>query len=277
MTDSPANKVPTPSVSVVIMARDEAINIVDCLKSVEFADERIVVDTGSNDQTRELAQQQGATVVEMAWEGFGPTKAKALELATSEWVISLDADERITPALANEILKQIQNTNADGYEIPRRSFLLGHEMRYSGWGQDWVLRLIKRGSFRVTGDSVHERILVDGAVRRLHHPLDHHTNPTFASYLAKIDLYSTLAAEKIAADPNRTVGPLVGIGHALTAFGKKYFLQQGFRDGVYGTILAVSTAYEKFLRYTKAGLIRKGLDSRIVNARLNVVETDTQD
>ncbi len=266
-----------PTLSIVIMAKDEALNIDACLESCAFADERIVADTGSTDRTRELAAEHGATVVELDWEGFGLTKGHALALATGDWVLSLDADERIPPALAEEILSTIANPDADGYELPRRSFFLGREMRHGGWDRDWVLRLMKQGLFRVSDDSVHEKITVNVGVRRLYHPLDHHTNPTFAGYLAKIDLYSTLAAEKIAADPNRRAGLAPGVRHGLAAFVKKYLLQRGFLDGTHGALLAVSTGYEKFLRYTKAGLIRSGHAATVSRTRLSVTQQSPSD
>jgi glycosyltransferase involved in cell wall biosynthesis len=270
MTDNKPAESNRPSLSVIVMVKDEALNIVDCLASCEFADEVIVVDTGSRDQTVDLARQNGIQVVELPWESFGATKAKALELATSDWVLSLDADERIPPALAEEILSKMAESDVSGYELPRRSFFLGHEMRHGGWDRDWVLRLMKREQFHVTGDAVHEKIIVAGPVNRLYHPLDHHTNPTFAGYLAKIDLYSTLAAQKIAADPQRSVGLFAGVRHGTAAVIKKYLLQRGYLDGTFGALLAISTGYEKFLRYTKAGLIRKGHGDTITSTQLKV-------
>lgn len=263
-----------PTLSIVVMVKDEELNIAECLHSADFADELIVVDTGSTDATREIARDCGAVVVELPWEGFGPTKAKALDLATGDWVLSLDADERIPPALTSEILDEIRSDHADGYELPRRSFFLGHEMRHGGWDRDWVLRLGRHGAFRVTGDAVHERIIVEGTVKRLYHPLDHHTNPTFSGYIAKVDLYSTLAAITIATDTRRPAGLLAGVRHGTAAFLKKYFLQSGFRDGAFGALLAVSTGYEKFLRYVKAGLIRRGMGDLVTRSRLLEVVAD---
>ncbi|MBS1260911.1 MAG: hypothetical protein MAG453_00227 [Calditrichaeota bacterium] len=261
--------------SVVVMAKDEAHNISACLASVDFAGERIVADTGSSDNTRALAREAGAEVVDLRWQGFGPTKAKALALAKGEWVFSLDADERATPALADEIFSAIRRRNdIDGYEIPRRSFFLGREMRHGGWDRDYVLRLVRRGVFHVTGSAVHERIVVEGRTGRLFHPLDHHTCPRFASYLAKMDLYSTLAAQEIAADPSRRAGVAVGLARGFVAFVKKLVVQRGWRDGAHGVVLAVSSGYERFLRYTKAGLIRGGHD--VFSAtRLEETELDT--
>ncbi|GBE29960.1 MAG TPA: glycosyltransferase family 2 protein [Bacteroidetes bacterium] len=277
MTDTTSQPVNRPKLSIVIMARDEELNIVDCVKSADFADEVIVVDTGSADDTRQLAAENRAIVKELAWHGFGLTKSKALEMGTGDWVLSLDADERIPPALAEEILTEIRSSKHDGFELPRRSFFLGHEMRHGGWDRDWVLRLMRHGQFKVTGDAVHEKIIVKGSFKRLYHPLDHHTNPTFAAYQAKIELYSTLAAIKIAKDKSRHAGVWAGVRHGLAAIIKKYLLQQGYRDGALGALLAVSTGYEKFLRYTKAGLIRKGMVDELTRTRLNVVALEDSD
>jgi glycosyltransferase involved in cell wall biosynthesis len=130
-----------PRLSAIIITRNEAANIADCLDSVAFCDERIVVDSGSNDGTLLIAREKGARVATHAWTGFGPHKNYALSLAQGDWVLSVDADERVTPELAQAIEAAIDENKADGFEMPRLSTFCGREMRHSGWFPDYVLRL----------------------------------------------------------------------------------------------------------------------------------------
>ena len=156
-----------PSLSVIIIAKDEAANIGACLDSVAFADERIVVvDAASTDATASLAQAAGARVVEREFDGFGSQKSYALSLAQGDWVLSIDADERVSAALAAEMREVVQNA-ADAYEMPRRSRFCGRIMRHSGWYPDYVLRLFRRGRAQFSADIVHEKL----TCRRAHRPV----------------------------------------------------------------------------------------------------------
>ena len=156
-----------PRLSAIIIAKNEASNIGACLDSIAFCDERIVVDGESDDGTPEIARAKGARVVTAAWHGFGAQKNLALSLAGGDWVLSIDADERVTPALAQAIEDAVGRHGVDGYEMPRRSSFLGREMRHSGWSPDFVLRLFRRGHARFTDDLVHERVICDGKIGRL--------------------------------------------------------------------------------------------------------------
>jgi len=166
-------RTPVPRLSAIVITRNEAAKVADCLDSVAFSDERIVVDCGSEDDTVRIAREHGARVEHHAFEGFGAQKNFALSLASGEWVLSVDADERVSPALAAEITTAIGKSGADGYEMPRSSSFLGRTMRHSGWYPDYVLRVFRRGRARFSDKIVHERVVCEGPVRRLREPLLH--------------------------------------------------------------------------------------------------------
>lgn len=242
-----------PRLSVIIITRNEAANIADCLDSVAFADERIVVDGGSEDDTVQIANSKGARVLSHPWQGFGVQKNFALAQATGDWVFSIDADERVGPALAAAIEKAMNDRQYDGFEMPRRSIFCGRAMRFSGWYPDRVLRLFRRGRGNFTDDIVHERVVCDGKVGRLSEPLTHRAVLKLEDALVRLDRYSTASAEmKLAA--GRRVSFMTGIGHGLFAFFKAYVLRAGFLDGREGFLLAVLIAEHSYYGYMKAWL-----------------------
>jgi glycosyltransferase involved in cell wall biosynthesis len=239
-----------------VIAKNEEANIGPCLDGLAFCDERIVVDAGSSDRTVELAQQKGARVVTHAWQGFGAQKNFALSLAQGEWVLSIDADERVSPALAREIQRAIVEGRADGYEIPRLSSFVGRDMRHSGWFPDHVLRLFRRGKARFSDDLVHERVVYDGTVARLTEQLAHHSVTRLEEAISRIDRYSTAGAEMLVAD-GRRVWFADGITHGLWSFFRAYVLRLGFLDGREGFLLAVANAEGTYYRYMKAWLAKR--------------------
>jgi glycosyltransferase involved in cell wall biosynthesis len=244
----------TVRLSAIIITKNEAGHIADCLDSLAFCDERIVVDGGSDDDTVHLAEAKGARVVASpGWQGFGRQKNFALSLATGDWVLSLDADERVSAALALEIQRAIAAGSADGYKMPRLSRFCGRQMRHSGWYPDYVLRLFRRGKARFSDDIVHERVICDGPVERLTEPLLHSPMPRLEDALAKMDRYSTAGAEKLIAS-GRKVWFASGILHGLFAFLRSYVLRAGFLDGREGFLLAVANAEGTYYRYMKAWL-----------------------
>src|SRR5579864_7894177 len=163
-----------PRLSAILITRNEAANIGDCLDALAFCDERIVVDCGSSDDTVAIARGKGARVETHEFRGFGPQKNFALSLATGAWVLSIDADERATPKLADAIKAALSDSGADGWELPRRSSFCGRELRHSGWSPDYVLRLFRRGKAKFDDALVHERVICDGPVKRLDQPLLHY-------------------------------------------------------------------------------------------------------
>jgi glycosyltransferase involved in cell wall biosynthesis len=242
-----------PRLSAIIITRDEAANIVECLHSVAFCDERIVVDCGSRDETVRLAEQAGARVVVRAWEGFGAQKNFALSLATGEWLLSIDADERVSRALAAEIDSAVKSGRANGYEIPRSSIFCGRRMRHSGWHLDYVLRLFRRGRARFSDRLVHEDVICEAPVARLREPLIHYPIATLEDALSKIDRYSTAGAAMLTAE-GRRVRFGTGIVRGIAAFLRTYILKRGFFDGREGFLVAIYNAETTYYRYMKAWL-----------------------
>ena len=245
-----------PRLSAIVITRDEAANIGACLASVAFCDERIVVDCGSDDDTVRLAREAGARVEQHAFEGFGAQKNFALSLARGDWVLSLDADERVSPDLAAEIKAAIARGDSDGYELPRVSTFCGRAMRHSGWFPDHVLRLFRRGRARFSDHLVHERVICDGPVARLSVPLQHDPVRRLEDALSRIDRYSTAGAEMIVSG-NQRVSFFTGIGRGLWTFLRVYVLRLGFLDGGEGFLLAVANAEGAYYRYMKAWLMRR--------------------
>jgi glycosyltransferase involved in cell wall biosynthesis len=258
-----------PRLSAIIITRNEAANIADCLGSVAFCDERIVVDSGSTDGTAKLADEKGARVFAHAWQGFGVQKNYALSLAEGEWVLSIDADERVSPALAAEIRRAISQSRADGYEIPRRSTFCGRQMRHSGWHPDYVLRLFRRGRARFSDDLVHERVVCDGAVERLAEPLIHHPVTRLEDALSRMDRYSSAGADMLVAS-GRSVSFGTAIVRGLWSFLRSYILRAGFLDGREGFLLAVANAEGTYYRYMKAWLKRRELERSDLGHRHDV-------
>jgi glycosyltransferase involved in cell wall biosynthesis len=242
-----------PRLSAIVITKNEEANIGACLDALAFCDERIVVDAGSTDRTAAIAAEKGARIVRHEWCGFGAQKNFALSLAQGDWVLSIDADERVSAALAQEIARAIAAGHADGFEIPRLSSFAGREMRHSGWFPDHVLRLFRRGKARFSDDLVHERVICEGPVARLTHELAHHSVTRLEDAISRIDRYSTAGAEMLVA-AGRRVSFASGITHGLWSFFRAYVLRLGFLDGREGFLLAVANAEGTYYRYMKAWL-----------------------
>jgi glycosyltransferase involved in cell wall biosynthesis len=239
--------------SAIVITKNEAANIGACLDSLTFCDERIVVDCGSTDATVEIAQQKGARVEFHEWRGFGPQKNYALSLATGTWVLSLDADERVTNELATAIKSAIATPSADAWEVLRLSSFCGRQMRHSGWYPDYVLRLFRRGAARFDEVLVHERIIYHGVIKRLQPPLLHYPVRRLEDALSRLNRYST-AKSQMLVESGRRVGFMTGIGHGLFSFLRAYVLRLGFLDGAEGFLLAVANAENSYYPYMKAWL-----------------------
>jgi glycosyltransferase involved in cell wall biosynthesis len=242
-----------PELSAIVITLNEAANIGACLDSIAFCDERIVVDCGSTDSTVEIARQKGARVESREWQGYGPQKNYALSLAGGTWVLSLDADERVSAELAAAIKTAIADPTADGWEFPRLSSFCGRQMRHSGWYPDYVLRLFRRGTASFSDVIVHERVLCRGTVKRLRPPLIHHPVLKLEDALSRMDRYSTASVKAIVAS-GRKISFMTGIGHGLYSFFKTYVLRAGFLDGAEGFLLSVANAEGSYYRYMKAWL-----------------------
>lgn len=242
-----------PTLSAIVITRNEAHNLHDCLQSMQgLVDEMVVVDSQSTDNTVAIAQQYGAKVAQPPdWPGFGPQKNRALDLATSDWVLSLDADERLTPALVAEI-KQVLEANASdtAYQMPRLSSYCGKFIHHAGWQPDYVLRLFKRGSARFSDDLVHERVLTQQPVQALQNHLLHYSYLNFSQVLSKVDAYSTASATQAYARGKRS-SVAGALGHGAWAFFRTYVIRRGFLDGAHGLALSISNAETSYYKYLK--------------------------
>jgi glycosyltransferase involved in cell wall biosynthesis len=246
------------SLSVIIITKNEAANLQDCLESVSFANEIIIVDSESTDNTQEIARSFGAKLeITGDWPGFGPQKNRALNLATQEWVLSIDADERVTPELKQEILAVMSsNQAAKCYAIPRLSWYCGKFMKHSGWYPDYVDRLFKRGTAQFSDHLVHERLIPQGSVGKLKHHFLHYSYRTFEQVLKKVDSYSSASAQQ-AFNQGQRCGFGQAFIHGFWAFFRTYFLRRGFLDGQHGLALAISNAATSYYKYLKLWQLSK--------------------
>jgi glycosyltransferase involved in cell wall biosynthesis len=246
------------SLSVIIIAKNAQATIRRCLESVAWADEIVVVESGSSDRTADICRELGARLHQTAdWPGFGPQKNRALDLARGDWVLSLDADEWVTPELREEIGRAIASPGGNAaFRIPRRSSFCGRFMRHSGWWPDYVTRLFRRGTARFSDALVHEKLVTNGAVGALGQPLLHETITDLEQVLAKINMYSTSSAAMF-----HRQGRRASLGTALLhggwTFVSTYFLRLGFLDGREGFMLAVANAEGSYYRYLKLMLLEK--------------------
>lgn len=240
--------------SVIVITQNEARNIEACLRSVAFADQIVVVDSGSTDNTVSLAAAMGALVHSRTdWSGFGVQKNRALALATSDWVLSLDADERVTPELQREIEQAIAAPAFDVYEFPRLSSYCGQPIRHSGWYPDLVKRLFRRGVATFSDDLVHERLITTASSGGLKSDLLHESFTSFESVLDKVNRYSSAGAQGLK-ERGRTGSLSSALGHGLWAFLRTYIIRLGFLDGRMGLVLAISNAEGTYYRYLKLWL-----------------------
>lgn len=250
-------EVDRPRVTAALIVRDEAADLAECLASVAFCDEIVVVDSGSTDATVAIAERAGARVVVTPdWPGFGRQKQRALDLATGDWVLSIDADERIPDALRDEILAAVRKSDVAGFRINRRSAFLGRFMAHGGWYPDRIVRLVRRGRARFSDDGVHERILVDGPVADLTTDMIHHSYRSIGEVLEKSRRYALASAARRRAEGRRG-GLGAAVARSAFAFVRHYLIQRGFLDGAHGFVAAVAKAQETFWRYLAVGWERE--------------------
>lgn len=243
-----------PSISAITITKNNGVHIGACLDSLRFCDERIVVDSGSTDDTIAIAREKGATVTHHDWPGFGPQKNFAMSLVSGEWILWLDADEVVTPELASAIRSAVERGDADGYEISRLSSFCGRPMRHSGWHPDYVLRVFRRSQGSFTTGISHDHVILDGTVKRLPGLILHYPVARLEDAVKRVDLYSTLGAQEMVAS-GRRVWFITGIVRGLFAFLRAYLLRAGFLDGREGFLLAVTNAEGTYYRYMKAWLM----------------------
>jgi glycosyltransferase involved in cell wall biosynthesis len=242
-----------PKLTVTVITRNEGANIDAALASVAWADEIVVIDAQSSDDTAARARTYTERVEVRTWPGYSAQKNYAASVATHDWILSLDADERVTPALAAEITSLLASEPpARGYRVPRVSHYLGRWIRGTDWYPDYQLRLYDRRAGEWNGRRVHESVqLTSGEPARLKHELQHFPYRDISHHLATIDRYTTLAAEQMQAD-GRTVSLAGVVLHPPFAFLRNYVLRGGFRDGGVGFIVSTLNSYYVFLKLAKA-------------------------
>jgi glycosyltransferase involved in cell wall biosynthesis len=241
--------------SVAIITYNEQANIRRTLESVKWAGEIIVVDSGSTDDTVSICREYTDKVFHRDWQGYGNQKNFAIDQSSGEWVLSLDADEPVEPALADEIRVIISKPGSlDGYRIPRKTFFLGRWIRHGGWYPDYNLRLFRKGKGRFDERMVHEAVRVEGTIGRTRHAIEHYAYPDLESYLSTINKYSSLAVRVMAQkkiDPFKTSWINI-LFRPMFTFLLKYFFRLGFLDGKHGLVLNLFHAYYVFAKYAKA-------------------------
>ncbi|MCD6400277.1 glycosyltransferase family 2 protein [candidate division WOR-3 bacterium] len=241
-----------PKISLSIIAKNEADRISRLLKSVRFADEVLVVDSGSIDGTQEVCKKLGAKVVFHEWAGYAAQKQFAMEHTSSEWILNLDADEEISDSLAREMQQAIKNAGPDvsAFSMPRLSKYLGKWIKHGGWYPDLKVRLVRRGKGMWKGDGLHEKLIVNGKIKQLSEPILHHVYRGISDHVVTINKFSDLYAAKRV----RTGAWFVPAGavHALGKFVECYLWKLGFLDGIPGLVIAMNSAWYVFLKHAKA-------------------------
>ncbi len=238
--------------TATIITLNESEHIADCVRSVSFFDEVLVVDSGSTDETVRLARNAGATVIENAWPGFGQQKQFALEKARNHWIFSIDADERVTDELRASIEHLFRvRPMAQGYTINRRNHFMGRALRHGEGYPDWCLRLFDRRHASWSEDPVHEKVELWGRIDRLHGgDLEHFSELSLSEYMDKQNQYTTLQARHLSESGRRaSIAKLVM--SPFVRFLKFYFLRLGFLDGVPGLVHITVGCYNSFLKYAK--------------------------
>lgn len=244
---------------MIVITKNEIANIEACLASVSFADQLVVLDSGSSDGTVAAAEKMGAQVsLDLDWRGFGVQKNRALNLAQCDWVLSIDADERLSPQLQAEIIATLIDPLCDVYSFPRRSSYCGQFMHHSGWYPDRVTRLFRRGCATFSTDLVHEKLVSALPVGQLRSDILHKSFPDLETVLDKINRYSTAGAQ-VLFERKKKASLGKAVSHGLWAFFRTYILRLGFLDGRMGLVLAISNAEGTYYRYLKLWLMSRDI------------------
>ncbi len=233
-----------------MIVKDEEENIERCLRSVSWADEVVVVDSGSVDRTLEICERFDCRIVKTEWLGFGRTQKLSVDSASNDWVLSLGADEEVTESLKEKVLGILESPQYKGYSIKRNSFYLGRMIRHCGWNRDYPLRLFDRRYGNYNDSIIHEKVVIDGEGGRINEPLLHYTYPDLASHIERINSYSMLGAKK-AFDRGRRSNPCCAMVRGFLKFIKMYFIQLGVLDGIIGLVLSFNSGYGVYLKYIK--------------------------
>lgn len=247
------------TLSVIIITKNEAANITECIASASFANEIIIVDSGSTDETLSIALNLGAKVFKTDWQGFGFQKNRAIDFSTGDWIFSLDADERIPINLKNEIQQAITQTEFYVFDVPRHSLFISKFMKYSGWYPDRTKRLFKRDSARFSANQVHEHLETNKKTGHLNTALVHYSYRDYETLINKMNLYSTAGALDFNQRCKKS-SLSKAIAHGTWAFIRTYFIKLGFLDGSAGLILAIANAETTYYKYVKLIFLQSRTD-----------------
>ena len=243
--------------SVVIITKNEEKNIERCLRSVAWADELFILDSGSTDGTLEICRRFGCRIVETPWLGFGPTKHLAVDSARFDWILSVDADEEVSTELRDTVREILDGEpEYPVYRIRRQSYYLEKLIRHSGWNHDYPLRLFDRRKGNFNDKESHESVEVAGLKGSIEAPLIHYPYPTLQSHVDKMNLYAELVARG-KFQQGKSSSPGYAILAGITKFLKMYILQAGFLDGRHGLMLALNSAYGVYLKYVKLWQLKR--------------------
>jgi glycosyltransferase involved in cell wall biosynthesis len=234
-------------VSVVVITLNEEAVLRDCLESVKWADDVVVLDSFSRDRTCEIAREYTSRVYQQPFLGDGPAKNAAIGMAVHDWILVLDADERVSPELREEIARLLESPRCEGYEIPYRVYFLGRWMKHGGFGRERHLRLFRRSAAAFTDAPAHAYVVVRGRTGRLRNPILHYTCVDLRDYIAKLNSHTDL----IARDESRTSSVLGAFLHAVVRFLRVYVLRGGFLDGREGFVVAALLSYYVLIKHLK--------------------------
>jgi glycosyltransferase involved in cell wall biosynthesis len=238
-------------ISVTIITHNEEDNIRDCLDSIKWADEIIVVDSGSTDRTVEICHEYTDKVFFNAWIGMKEQKQCAVDKASHIWIFSIDADERATEAIKQFIIRELKNPSYDGYRFPRQNYFLGKWLKYGGWYPDHVLRFFRRDKGHFGGINPHDKVVItSGKVNTVQFPIIHHTYKSISQYLTKQNMYSGISAKELFYSGKKMPPHIIPI-KALWKFMETYFIKKGFMDGFHGFIAAMGATYSMFWKYVQ--------------------------
>ncbi|MCD4812141.1 glycosyltransferase family 2 protein [bacterium] len=239
------------SITAVIIAKNSAATIHQCIAALRFCDQILVGENNSTDNTLELARKAGAKVRSVAWEGYGKTKNRLIDEIDSGWILSIDADEVVTPELAGEIRQIAEQADVqDAYFIGRRNYFLGKVIAHCGWQPDWQLRFFRAKSARFEEKHVHEALVTEKGKGYFKQPLDHYSYATIEDYFKRLNHYTNLAAQDRFERGKRVFGLRMVFDPPWT-FVKMYFIKQGWRDGFAGLVLCVFSALNTLVKHAK--------------------------
>ncbi len=238
-------------ISAAIITKNEEHNIRRCLEAVKWVDEIVIVDSGSTDKTLDICREYGCKIIETGWHGFGPQKKMATDACSHDWVLSVDADEEVTPELAAEIQSLLEQEKLlAGYRIKWLSYYVTDWIRHSGWNRTWKTKLFDRTCGNFNDSLIHEKVVVKGEKANLRGLLKHHTYPDLDTVARKIDDYSRMGADMLR-DKGKQSGLFSAYAHGFAVFAKMYLFNFGFLDGRIGLVLATNYAFATYYKYLR--------------------------